>query len=223
MAASIDGTVFELAKGSGTITTLASFNGSNGEYPYAGLIRDSSGNLYGTAYQGGASGDGTVFELARAAARSPRWPHSTAPTADTPKSALIMDSSGNLYGTTYEGGASTGDGTVFELAKGSGTITTLASFNGDNGQYPDAALIMDSSGNLYGTTCRRGRPRRGQRFRAGEGSSAITTLASFNGTNGAIPRRTDHGQQWRSLWHNRVWGLPRKTAAFSRCYHTRPS
>ena len=50
-----------------------------------------------------------------------------------------------------EGGASN-DGTVFELAKGSGTITTLASFNGTNGAIPDCRLIMDSSGNLYGTT-----------------------------------------------------------------------
>jgi uncharacterized repeat protein (TIGR03803 family) len=62
-----------------------------------------------------------------------------------------MDSSGNLYGTTAEGGASN-DGTVFELASGSGTITTLASFNGTNGATSLAGLIMDSSGNLYGTT-----------------------------------------------------------------------
>ena len=60
-----DGTVFELAKGSSTIATLASFGGTNGHDPYAGLIMDSSGNLYGTTYGGGANGDGTVFELAK--------------------------------------------------------------------------------------------------------------------------------------------------------------
>ena len=86
-----------------------------------------------------------------AAARSPRWLRSTAPTVQIRMAGLIMDSSGNLYGTTAAGGAS-GDGTVFELAHGSGTITTLASFNGTNGANPDAGLIMDSSGNLYGTT-----------------------------------------------------------------------
>ena len=59
------GTVFELAQGSGTITTLASFNGTNGSAPYAGLVMDGSGNLYGTTYRGGISGDGTVFELAQ--------------------------------------------------------------------------------------------------------------------------------------------------------------
>jgi uncharacterized repeat protein (TIGR03803 family) len=61
------------------------------------------------------------------------------------------DSSGDLYGTASGGGASK-DGTVFELAEGSGTITALVSFNGTNGATPRASLIMDSSGNMYGTT-----------------------------------------------------------------------
>ena len=69
---------------------------------------------------------------------------------------MTADSSGNLYGTTAGGGDTTvnayGDGTVFEIAKGSGKITTLASFNGSNGMKPTAGLIMDSGGNLYGTT-----------------------------------------------------------------------
>src|SRR5262249_8528290 len=66
-----------------------------------------------------------------------------------PYAAVIMDSSGNLYGTT-EGGGPAQVGTVFELAKGSGAITALASFNGTNGAYPYAGVIMDSTGNLYG-------------------------------------------------------------------------
>ncbi len=86
----------------------------------------------------------------------------------SPIPGLIMDSSGNLYGTTIEGGASD-DGTVFELAKGSGTITALASFNGTNGSGPEGALILDSSGNLYGTTVAGVRQRRRRRFRAGQG------------------------------------------------------
>ena len=64
---------------------------------------------------------------------------------------MIEDCSGNLFGTTSQGGTS-GDGTVFEVAKGSGTITTLASFNGTNGANPYGGLIEDTSGNLFGTT-----------------------------------------------------------------------
>ena len=81
------------------------------------------------------------------------------------------------------GGASS-DGTVFELAHGSGTITTLASFNGTNGAPPQAGLIMDGSGNLYGTTDEGGASSDGTVFELAQGSGTITTLASFNGTNG---------------------------------------
>ncbi len=186
--ASGDGTVFELAHGSGTITTLASFNGTNGADPAASLIMDSSGNLYGTTNGGGASDIGTVFELAHGSGTitTLAWFNDAGP-----NSALIMDSSGNLYGTTNGGGASD-IGTVFELAHGSGTITTLASFNGTDGSGP-GALIVDSSGNLYGTTDQGGptwNPGNGVYadgtvFELAKGSGTITTLASFNGTNGS--------------------------------------
>ena len=154
-----DGTVFEVAKGSGTITTLASFNGTNGDDPVGGLIMDSSGNLYGTTvgWRSPAS-DGTIFELAKGSSTITTLASFNGTNGDAPVAGLIMDSSGNLYGTTEYGGVGSlgsrgyGDGTVFELAKGSSTITTLASFNGANGQVPQAGLIMDSSGNLYGTT-----------------------------------------------------------------------
>jgi hypothetical protein len=68
-----------------------------------------------------------------------------------------MDTSGNLFGTTFEGGATwnphnVGDGSIFEVAKGSGAVTTLASFNGSNGSLPVTGLIMDSSGHFYGST-----------------------------------------------------------------------
>ncbi len=184
--ASNDGTVFELAHGSGTITALASFNGTNGENPRAGLIMDSSGNLWGTAEFGGASNDGTVFELAHGSGTITDLASFDGSNGSFPVGGVIMDSSGNLWGTTETGGAS-GDGTVFELAHGSGTITDLASFNGNNGEGPRGALIMDSSGNLYGTTYAGGKAEDGTVFELAHGSGTITTLASFNGTNGASP------------------------------------
>jgi uncharacterized repeat protein (TIGR03803 family) len=142
--------VFELAQGSGTITTLASFNGSNGRCPDAGLIMDSSGNLYGTTLVGGASGYGTVFELAHGSSTITTLASFNDSNGVEPTDPLLMDSSGNLYGTTE--GTGPYAGTVFELAPGSDTLTTLASFTGSNGKDPVAGLLMDSSGNLYGTT-----------------------------------------------------------------------
>ena len=101
-----------------------------------------------------------------------------------PQAGLIMDSGGNLYGTTETGGADD-TGSVFEVASGSRTITTLASFDGPNGDFgadPDGALIMDTSGNLYGTTPGGGANgmNDGTVFELAKGSGTITTLASFN-------------------------------------------
>jgi uncharacterized repeat protein (TIGR03803 family) len=190
--ASDDGTIFELAKGSSTITTLASFNGTNGASPNGGLVMDSSGNLYGTTENGGASEtpDGTVFELAKGSSTITTLASFNGSNGASPYGSLIMDGSGNLYGTTaYGGGSNPGsnDGTIFELAKGSSTFTTLASFNGTNDQASPSGLIMDSSGNLYGTTGSGGASEDGTVFELTKGSSTITTLASFNGTNGYDP------------------------------------
>jgi uncharacterized repeat protein (TIGR03803 family) len=184
--ASHDGTVFELAKGSGTIHTLVSFNGSNGAGPYAGLILDGSGNLYGTTTAGGAVGDGTVFELANGSNTIQTLASFNGTTGQQPYGGVILDGSGNLYGTTWQGGTFN-YGTIFELAKGSSTVATLASFNGNNGLHPDSSLIMDGSGNLYGTA-QGGIYGYGTVFELAKGSGTITTLASFNGTNGATPK-----------------------------------
>src|SRR5262249_35148358 len=104
-----------------------------------------------------------------------------------PYGRLLLDSSGNLFGTTQRGGAG-GIGTVFELAAGSSTITTLASFQGDT-TYPDpnGDLVRDSHGNLFGTTWHGGAFGYGRVFEVAAGSGAVTTVASFNGTNGANP------------------------------------
>jgi len=104
-----------------------------------------------------------------------------------PLASLIMDSSGNLYGTTEVGGAS-GVGTVFEVVAGSGSITTLASFNSFNGAYPESGLVEDSSGNLFGTTYRGGAFGYGTVFEVVAGSGSITTLASFNNSTGYGPK-----------------------------------
>ena len=135
-----------------SITTLASFNWANGSNPEAGLIADGGGNLFGTTEQGGASGQGTVFEIAKTASGYASTPTTLASFNGTngaaPYGGLIAGSQGNLFGTTFYGGASTayggasGQGTVFEIAKtASGYAsapTTLARFNGTNGALTPA-------------------------------------------------------------------------------------
>ncbi len=165
------GTVFELMPASGggwTETVLHSFNndGVDGAYPQAGLIFDAAGNLYGTTHSGGPHNAdcfhdcGTVFELTPAAGGT--WTEkvlhnfsSTRTDGAFPASGLIFDGAGNLYGTTIFGGASgAGNGTAFELtptAGGGWTEKVLYSF-GPDGTYPQAGLVFDTAGNLYGTT-----------------------------------------------------------------------
>ncbi len=185
------GTVFELAHGSSTITTLASFNtgAGNGAYPTGGLVEDGSGNLFGTTGQGGAYNVGTVFELAHGSSTITTlasFNNSHNVNGVNPTGSLVEDSSGNLFGTTQNGGAYN-YGTVFELAHGSSTITTLAYLTGTNGANPQDGLVEDSSGNLFGTTPGGGANNFGTVFELAQGSSTITTLASFNSTSGANP------------------------------------
>ena len=172
--------------GSGTITTLASFDSTNGADPFGGLVEDQSGDLFGTTSEGGASGVGTVFEVQAGSGIITTLASFNGTNGDRPYGNLILDSSGDLFGTTEEGGADD-DGTVFEVRAGSGAITTLVSFNGTDGAEPAGALVEDQSGDLFGTTEFGGGFNMGTVFEVQAGSGAVTTLASFDGTNGADP------------------------------------
>jgi hypothetical protein len=147
--------------------TLYSFKGGpDGAFPGANLIADKAGNLYGTTEAGGNGGChgqlgcGTVFELSPPPAPGGKWTESVlhlfSPDVDgiNPMGGLVLDAKGNLYGTAW-GGA----GVVFELSPpaapgGSWTETVLYSFQGglEDGENPTGALVLDSKGNLYGTT-----------------------------------------------------------------------
>ena len=156
------GTVFELSPASGgtwTLTTLYKFQGlDDGKQPYAGLVFDSSGNLYGTAQVGGTGGGGTVFKLSSA---NGSWNESTLYSFNAtndglyPNSTLIFDTAGNLYGTTVGGGPHN-DGTVFKLtptSTGYWKENIIHSFGATgDGVGPNGPLVMDAQSNLYGTT-----------------------------------------------------------------------
>ncbi|HEX3821142.1 MAG TPA: choice-of-anchor tandem repeat GloVer-containing protein [Candidatus Sulfotelmatobacter sp.] len=140
-----------------TETVLHSFKSKEGASPLLGLIFDSSGNLYGVAAQEGLSRCGSVFELT---VNGTLYTENTlyffkgGSDGCTPVAGLVFDKSGNLYGTTKLGGSHT-VGTAYKLTK-SGSMwseSVIHNFGGTNdGQYPTGSLIVDSTGNLYGTT-----------------------------------------------------------------------
>jgi len=156
------GTVFKLDT-TGTETVLHSFgSGSDGQHPAAGLVRDAAGNMYGTTLWGGASGLGTAFKLDTNEAESVLYNFSGQEDGSYPWAGLVLDKAGNLYSTTYTGG-SFGFGTVFKLAT-NGQETVLHSFAGNHGNprdgaYPEASLVRDAAGDLYGTTSSGGKYR----------------------------------------------------------------
>jgi uncharacterized repeat protein (TIGR03803 family) len=151
------GTVFQLVPGSGwTENILHSFqNGNDGSVPYAGLISDKSGNLYGAATQGGSNGGGTVFELE---ASKGSWTFNVVYSVpgwgiSGTFRDVVLDGSGNLYANTHCDG-DYGSGTVYELSPSNGTwtYTLLYTFTGgSDGQYSVSNLVLNQ-GKLYGTT-----------------------------------------------------------------------
>jgi len=202
------GTVFELSPSgqSWTETVIYSFqsNGKDGCQPYAGLIFDQAGNLYGTTYVGGNAGQGTVFELSPSG--NGQWQEKVLQAfagsrGAYPAAGLTFDSAGNLYGTTVEGGTGSnctaGCGVVFELtptAKGGWNGTVLYDFAGANGDgaWPFSRIILDASGNVYGTTFAGGQSFAGTVFELTPGSGghwSETVLYSFNdnGKDAAAP------------------------------------
>lgn len=172
------GIVFK-ATASGTETVLYDFcsqdNCTDGQFPYAGLVFDAEGNAYGTTSWGGDSscnlpyGCGVVFKLTPSGTETVLHTFTGTPDGQFPMAGLIFDESGNLYGTTYEGGIS-GSGAVFKVTP-SGEETILYSFGSQcycpELYYPYAGLVLDKKGNLYGTT----------RYGAFSSSSAITVVA----------------------------------------------
>jgi uncharacterized repeat protein (TIGR03803 family) len=152
------GLLFELSNsGSGWVeNAIYELAGANGSNPFGGLIFDASGNLYGTTSCGGSGNGGTVFQLSPSGGG---WDFTLLYSFSGdcewwPADSLTMDSAGNLYGTTYRDGAS-GLGSVFKLTHSSGgwTYSDLHDFSGGaDGCEPSGGVVVDSQGNIYGTT-----------------------------------------------------------------------
>ena len=197
------GSTADLALAAPALTTLVSFDGSNGSNPATALGIDKQGNLYGTTRFGGPNADstgtgyGTVFELSKQnyGALVTLFAFSGANGAN-PSSALVLDPPSRVFGTT-SGGGSGNAGTVFELSRaGGGTFTSLASFGGAVGTEPSSLTALPSSATgaafaLYGTTIQGGAGGNGTVFKLS--GAALTTLAattSFAGNFAEHPGAT---------------------------------
>jgi len=164
-----------------TETVLHNFNcRTDGCSTTAGLVIDGAGNLYGTTPTGGPYA-GTVFELTSSGTFTVLYGFGVqAGDGYAPFGGVILDSAGNLYGTTEQGGAYNA-GTVFELTP-TGTETILYSFgHGRDGFYPITGVVLDQAGNLYGTTQIGGTHSYGTVFMLTPSSGTFTTLYNFTG------------------------------------------
>jgi uncharacterized repeat protein (TIGR03803 family) len=198
------GAVFELTPAGGggwAEEVLYSFDGGDGNNPYARLIFDATGNLYGTTLFGGAYDEGVVFELTPTGGGG--WVETVLHTFNPgdgkdggqPQTPVTLDAAGNLYGTTFFGGAYN-KGTVFELTPtmgGAWEEKVLHSFdpsNGKDGGNTQCPVILDAAGDLYGTTWTDGAGGGGTAFEftpTADGGWTYHTLHNFNGTNGSLP------------------------------------
>jgi uncharacterized repeat protein (TIGR03803 family) len=193
------GTVFKITPG-GLLTTLYSFCAqsgcADGDFPLAGLVQGTNGDLYGTTFGGGANcapnGCGTVFKITPSGSLTTLYSfcsQSDCTDGSSPEAGLVQATDGDLYGTTSFNGDTYNGGTIFKITP-SGTLTTLYSFCQSvnpctSGEYPQAALVQDTSGNLYGTTSFGGTGYAGTIFSLSVGLGPFVETRRSYGTVGA--------------------------------------
>lgn len=189
-----NGTVFQIKADGSNFRVLHNFlGGFDGASPHAGLVRDASGNLYGTTYFGGSANKGIVFKIDTDGTFSVIHSFSGIDGAN-PASDLIFDPSGDLYGTTACGGYSIivysgyeGWGTVYKVSPDGSNFIVLHDFLGGlDGASPYAGLVRDSSGNLYGTTTEGGTEASGTVFKI-DVANNFSVIHNFFWNDGARP------------------------------------
>src|SRR5580693_3393034 len=189
------GIVFELSN-TGQESVLYNFKGSDGDgdVPDSMSFRDAAGNLFGTTYQGGAYSFGTVFKLDTQGAETIvyNFCRETPCTKGAYPGGVIPGKNGSMYGIAYAGGnygcEITGCGTVFKINH-YGDLTLLHAFGGANGdgQNPNAGLVLDESGNVYGTTMWGGADGRGVVFKMTSGGSETVEYSFQGAADGEYP------------------------------------
>ena len=203
------GVIFEYTSG-GSFSDSIQFSSSNGgDGTAAGLTPDGQGNLYGTTYEGGANGFGSLFRYTPATGQlTTLFDFNRNPNGSLPAATLTLDGKGNIYGTTYQGGSHSSAsnyccGTVWKYSLSGGTLTTLVSFDGDtvtaDGMAPEGGVTLDSHGNLYGTTIYGGTFGDGIVYEYSS-SGVLSTLVTFSGPNGQNPEGSLVFDSSGNLW-----------------------
>jgi uncharacterized repeat protein (TIGR03803 family) len=194
-----------------SFTTLVSFNGTNGANPAANLVQGPNGNFYGTAPNGGANSNGTVFEISPDGSFFTNFYNFTGGSNGAgPVGPLILGAGGNFYGTTYGGGVSNW-GTIFRLST-NGAFISLGMLSGTNGANPIVGLVQGADGSLYGaakyggpyTNTTQGGNGYGTIFRLST-NGALTTPVLFADTNGANPAALVLGNDG-NFYGTTAWG-----------------
>lgn len=193
------GTVFSVSTSGGSPTVLASFNGSNGAGPFAGLTPSpDSSTLYGTTGWAGPNNYGTVFSIPAIGGSPTVLASFSGSNGSFPVADLTLVGN-TLYGTTeyggvnYNGNRQSGYGTVFSVPTSGGSPAVLASFNNNNGAQPCGGLTLIGS-TLYGTAEWGGNLSLiggygcGTVFSVPMDGGSITTLLAFGFSNGAFPQ-----------------------------------
>ncbi len=144
-----DGTIYRL-NADQTVTSLFSFDGTNGLNPSDDLVVGQDGKLYGRTEGGGANGDGTIFTITTNGVFSTLFSFGGA-NGIRPHAALFAGNDGNFYGATASGGTNGQDGVIYEITP-AGNFQIVAYFNGDNGISAFGPLVRNTDGTLYGTT-----------------------------------------------------------------------
>lgn len=199
------GTIFCFNPSTNEITTLVAFDGKNGSSPVSSLVIGNDGAFYGTTELGGATGMGTVFRFDVHANQLTTLVSFNGQNGANPSSTLAVDEKGNLYGTTGRGGTAN-KGTVFKFSTSTNTLSTLATFSGQNGDSPNGALTLDSAGNLFGTTISGGQYDKGTIYRLSTVTNTLSSLVSFNGPNGAWPHAGMIMDDRGNLYGTTSWG-----------------
>jgi uncharacterized repeat protein (TIGR03803 family) len=196
-SASGDGTVYKINASTDAITTVVDFDGSTsgtdnarGGGPAAPLVSDTAGNLWGTTGGGGEFAGGTVYKVNTSTGMITTMADIGRNVSGlNPEAAPVSEGAGNLWGTTTGGGANN-DGTVYKVNASTGAISTVVNFDrstdttdNSRGYFPQAALVSDTAGNLWGTTGGGGASNAGTVFKIDPSTDTITTVADFDDSN----------------------------------------